>query len=96
MREYMAKLWSTKELLGQYERGVRFWRLRLNYCSFKYLLIIFKRGIIPRNISNIRKKNLVSPFIWKVPQEAIEDLRQKLRRVNQETLRYETRVHDLN
>ena len=47
----MAKLWSTEDLLGQYERELLVWHHRLKHCSFKYLIILSKRLIIPWKIS---------------------------------------------
>ena len=55
MREEMAKLWSTKELMGQDKREILVWHYRLNHCYFKSLIRISKRGLIPKNIINIRK-----------------------------------------
>ena len=54
-REDISKLWSTKDLLGQYKREILVWNHRLNHLSFKYLIRISKRGIIISNISRIIK-----------------------------------------
>ena len=54
-REDMAKLWSTENILGRDEREILVFHHRLNHCYLKSLLRLSKRGIIPRNISNIRK-----------------------------------------
>ena len=54
-REDMSKLWSTNDLLGWEVRDLLVWHNMLNNCSFKSLIILPKRGIIPRNISKIRK-----------------------------------------
>ena len=54
-REDMDKLWSTEDLLGLDERELLVWNHRLNHCSLKYLLRVSKRGMIPRNLRNIRK-----------------------------------------
>ena len=51
----MDKLWSTKDLLGQYYRDLLVCRYRLNHCSLKFFLRISKRWIIPRKLSNIIK-----------------------------------------
>ena len=40
------------------------WHHRLNHCSFKYFLRFSNRGIIPRNISKVRKKNLCVAFLF--------------------------------
>ena len=53
-REYMAKLWSTEDLIGWDERELQFWHHRTNHCSFKYIIRISKRGVIPRNFNKIR------------------------------------------
>ena len=50
----MAKLWSTKYLLGWDQRGVLVWNHMINHCTFKYLIILSKRGIISRNIKKVR------------------------------------------
>ena len=41
--------------MGQDDREIVVWHHRLNHYSFKYLLRISKRGIIPRKLINIRK-----------------------------------------
>ena len=51
----MGRLWSTEDIIGQDDRELLFWHHRLNYCSFKYLLRISRRGIIFKNISKVRK-----------------------------------------
>ena len=60
-REEMAKLWWTEELMGWYDRELLVWCHRLNHFSFKCIIRLSKRGVIPRNIINIRKLPLVSP-----------------------------------
>ena len=60
-REEMAKLWSTKDILGHVEQEILVWHHRLNHCSPKYLLELSKRGIIPKELSNLRISSLVSP-----------------------------------
>ena len=54
-REDISKLCLTEDLLGWYEWELLVWHHRMNHCSFKYLLILSKRGIIPNNISRVRK-----------------------------------------
>ena len=51
----MANILSTRDLLGQDYREILVWHHRMNHCSLKFLLIISKRGLIPRKIINIRK-----------------------------------------
>ena len=93
----MDTLGSTEELLGQDKREILIWHHRLNHFYFKYLLRLSNRVIISRNLSKIRPPlPLCRLLIWKSPQEAMEDQRQNLRRVNQVTLRDQTRRHDLN
>ena len=70
-REDMAKLWSTKDLLGRDKRAVLVWHHIPNHCSFKYLLRIYKRGIIPKNFIKIITPPLCYPLVWKFPQEAM-------------------------
>ena len=53
-REDIAKLWSAKDLLGQDDRYLLVWYYSLNHLSFKSLIRLSKRGIIPRNLRNIR------------------------------------------
>ena len=60
-REDMAKLCSTKYLLGGYERDLLVWHHKMNYCSLKSPLRISNRVIIPRKLRNIRTPPLVSP-----------------------------------
>ena len=55
MREDMANMWSTKDLLGWYKRNILVCQLRLNYCTFEYLLILSNRVIIPRNLRKVIK-----------------------------------------
>ena len=59
-REDMAKLWSTKGLLGQNNRYLLVCHHRLNHFSFKSLIRISNIGIIPRKIKKIRK---LPPFV---------------------------------
>ena len=54
-REYMDNLWTKKDFLGQDDRELFFWHHRLNHGNFKYLLILYKRIIIPKKISKVRK-----------------------------------------
>ena len=51
----MSKLWSTNDLLGWEVRDLLVWHNMLNNCSFKSLIILPKRGIIPRNIIKVIK-----------------------------------------
>ena len=51
----MAKMWSYEDLLGQDKRELLVWCHRLNHCYFKPLLRISISGIIPKNLSKIRK-----------------------------------------
>ena len=68
MREDMTKLWSTEELLGWDEREILVWYHSMNYCSFKYLLIISRRRIIPSKLNKIRKiPPCVTHFFGKPP-----------------------------
>ena len=55
MREYMVNLWSTAYLLGQGDREIQVLCHRLNHCSLKFLLVLFKRINIPSNLRNVRK-----------------------------------------
>ena len=57
----MDKMWSTKDLLGKYTRGILFWNQKLNHCTFIYLFILSKMGMISRNIRNFRH-----PHVWPV------------------------------
>ena len=75
-KEVMAKLCSTEDLLGRYDREILVWHHRLNHFYFKSILILSNRGVIPRKISNIRKPpHLCRLYIWKFLQEAMEDQR---------------------
>ena len=60
MREDMYKLWLTKDLIGQDEREILVWQHRLNLCSFKYLLRLYRRIITPKNISQVKK---LTPYL---------------------------------
>ena len=64
----MAKLWSTEDLLERDERETLVCHHRLNHFSFKYLLRLSKRLIIPKKLRKFKKP---SPFcrlpIWEVP-----------------------------
>ena len=80
----MAKLWSNEDILGWDDRELLVWHHRINHCSLKSLIRIYKRGIIPRNLSKIRKTSLVSPVSWKVPQEAMVDQRHIINQIIQE------------
>ena len=60
-RDDMAKLWPTKNLLRRYERGLLVLHHSLNHFTFKSLIILFKRVIIPINLSKVRNSPLVFP-----------------------------------
>ena len=60
MREDMYKLWLTKDLIGQDEREILVWQHRLNLCSFKYLLRLYRRIITPKNLSQVKK---LTPYL---------------------------------
>ena len=64
MREDMDKLWSTEDLLGRDKKELLVWHHRLNHSSFKYLIKISKKGIIPIKLRNIRKKTLCVACIF--------------------------------
>ena len=96
MRKKMAKIWSSEYLLVWYKRELLVWHHRMNHCSLKHLLRLPKKGIIPRNIRKVRHPHLCCLYVWKLPQEAMEDQRQKIRRVDQETIGDQNRGHDLN
>ena len=51
----MAKLCSTKYLLVRYDRECLVCHHSLKYFSFKSLLRLYKRVVIPSNLSNVRK-----------------------------------------
>ena len=57
----MAKLWSTKCLMGQDKREILVWNHMMNHCSFKSLIRLSKRGITPRKLRNIINSPLVLP-----------------------------------
>ena len=59
-REDIAKLCSTEDLLGWDEREILFWHQRPNHCSFKSLIRLSSRGVIPRKLIKIRK---LPPFV---------------------------------
>ena len=52
-REDMAKLWSTKDVLGRHDGEILFLHHRLNHCSFKSLLVLSKKGVISNKISKV-------------------------------------------
>ena len=70
-REDMAKLWLTEDLWGQDDRELLVWHHMMNHLSFKYLLRLSKRGIIPRNLSNVRNPPVCRLPIWLVLQNAM-------------------------
>ena len=53
--EEISQIWSTKDLLGQDEREILLWYHRLNHCSFKSLIRLPQRGVIPKKLRNIIK-----------------------------------------
>ena len=67
-REDMAKLWSTKDILGRDEKEILVWHHRLNHCSLKFVLRLSNTGIINRKLSSIRTPPVCCLFIWKVLQ----------------------------
>ena len=67
-REDMDKLWLTQNLLGWYEKDILVWHHRLNYFSFKSLLRLSKRGMIPRNPSKVINPPLVLPVCLEIPK----------------------------
>ena len=54
-RENMAKILSKEDLLVQDKRYILVWNHGLNHYSLTYLIRLYKRGVIPRKISKIRK-----------------------------------------
>ena len=56
----MTKLWSNEDLLGLDERELLVEHHRMYHCSFKYLLRLSKRWVIPRKLSKTRK---LPPFV---------------------------------
>ena len=68
-RKDMENMWSNEELLGWYKRYILVYNHRLNHCSFKYLLKISKRGIIPRKLRKIRKLPPCVAFIFGNPHK---------------------------
>ena len=53
-REDINKIWSTKDLLGRDTREIMVWNHRQNNCTFNPLVVLSKRGLIPRNIRKFR------------------------------------------
>ena len=53
MREDMAKLCSTEEILGRDETELLVWYHMLKHYPFKYIFRLSKRGIITRKLSRI-------------------------------------------
>ena len=51
----MAKLWSTENILVKDDRELLFFHHSLKHLSFKSLVILSKRSIIPRKLRKIRK-----------------------------------------
>ena len=43
-RDNMANMWSTEEMLGRDEKELLVWQHRMNHCSLKSLLRLYKRG----------------------------------------------------
>ena len=66
-REDMANMWSTKDLLGWYKREIIVLHHRLNHCSFKTLLRLSKRVIIPKNLSKVRKLSPCVAYLFGNP-----------------------------
>ena len=59
--ENIAKIWSTKDLLGRDERELLVLHHRIKHCTSKSLLILYKRGILPRKIIKVITPPLVLP-----------------------------------
>ena len=53
MRENIAKLWLTNNLLGREERELLFCHQRMNHCTFKNLIRFYKRGKTPPKTSKL-------------------------------------------
>ena len=68
----MAKLWSTNDLIGQDSIEILVWHIRLKHCTLKSLLILSKRGIIPKYQQGYKNTPLYCLHIWQFPQEAID------------------------
>ena len=51
----MAKMQSTEDPLGWDGREIIVWHHRLNHCTFKSLLILSNKVILPRNHKKVRK-----------------------------------------
>ena len=54
-REDIAKLWSTKYIMGRDEMEILVWQHRMNHFSFKFLIRLTKSGVIIRKLSKIIK-----------------------------------------
>ena len=79
----MAKLWSTKDLLGRYDRDLLVWHNQLNYCSFKSLTRIYKRAILPRKLSRIRTLlSYISYICVNSNKRPWRNQRKRLKRIN--------------
>ena len=53
-REHMVNICSTKDPLVREKRELLIWHHRLNHFSLKYLIRLSKKGMITRNLRNIR------------------------------------------
>ena len=51
----MAKLWSTKDLLGRDNRDILVFHHRMKHFTLKPLQIFSKMGIITKNLIKVRK-----------------------------------------
>ena len=50
----ISKLWSTEDLFGRNKKELLVWHHWMNYCSFKFLIRLSNRVIIPRKLNKIR------------------------------------------
>ena len=63
----MSKLWLTKDIIGWDKREILVWNHRLNHFSFKSLLRLPKRGVIPGSLADSETFSLVLPEYLEVP-----------------------------
>ena len=63
-REDMGMIWTTKNILGPYEKKLLVCHHRTNHCTFKTLIQLSKRGIITTNINKAKNTPPFSPFLF--------------------------------
>ena len=60
----MGKTWTTKDILGPYEKKLLVCHYRTNHCTFKILIGLSKRDIITNNLNKAKNPPTFYTFLF--------------------------------